>query len=344
MKDTLLSSLLVFFLILFTGCEKNEKDNEVLPRQLTSTNLDYKCFWSPNGEYIAFFSTRNTNNPMASIVIFELWIMDKNGSNQRPLLSYDELYESTNAVHVSWSMNSDALLAHIYTPNGSEIWKVSIDGNKTRLSSLDHWAERPKYSHDGSKVAFIIQGPNPLQGSPVYRLYSANSDFSDTILIEKGLISDYDWIKGSEGFVYSLYDYTNENFDLWKSSIDGTNKLRISETPSDNEEILSCSYDGKYIAYTDHNAVYITPLDEFNSSLIMGSARLQKWIPNKDLILLYCYQSQDDKSWTESWVVDINGEVIKKISEGNYSETAFSFSGDYFSYTLDGNIWIDKLP
>ena len=36
--------------------------------------------------------------------------------------------------------------------------------------------------------------------------------------------------------------------------------------------------------------------------------------------------------------------TIKKIAEGDYSEAAFSFSGDYFSYTLEGNIWLDKLP
>lgn len=343
MKNKLLSFIIIFFLISIISCEKNKSDNEVLPRQLTSTNSDSRSFWSPNGEYIAFLSTRNTYNPMASIMIFEIWIIDKDGSNQRPLLSFDELYESTNVVNVSWSTNSDALLAQIYTLGGSEIWKISIDGNKTRMTSLDHWAERPKYSPDGSKVAFIIQGPNPPQGSPVYRLYSANPDFSDTILIEKGLIGDYDWTHDSEGFVYSLYDRTNENFDLWKSSLDGTEKLRISET-SKNEEILSCSYDGNFISYSDYNAVYITPSDIFNSRLLLDSARLPIWIPNRNLILLYRLQTQDNKTWTESWIVDINGDIFMKIEEGNFSEVAFSFSGDYFTYTSERNIWLDKLP
>jgi len=343
MKNKLLSFLIVFFLISILSCEKNKSDNEVLPRQLTSTNSDSRCFWSPNGEYIAFLSSRNTYNPMASIVIFELWVMDRDGSDQRPLLLFDELYESTNVVHVSWSMNSDALLAQIYTPGGSEIWKVSIIGNKTRLSSLDYWAERPKYSPDGLKVSFIIQGPNSTQGSPVYRLYSANPDLSDTVLIEKGLIGDYDWLYNSEGVIYSLYNRTNENFDLWKSSTDGTEKLRLSET-SEDEETLTCSYDGNYISYSDYNAVYITPLDIFNSSLLLDSARLPKWIPNRNLILLSRLQTQDNSTWTESWIVDINGDVIMKIEEGNFSEVAFSSSGDYFTYTKEGNIWLDKLP
>ena len=343
MKNKLLSSLILFLLIAIISCEENKSDYEVLPKQLTSTNSDFICFWSPNSEYIAFLSNRNTYNPMASIVMFEIWIMDKDGSNQRPLLSFDELYESTNVVNVSWSTNSDAILAQIYTPGGSEIWKISIDGSKTRMTSLDHWAEQPKYSPDGSKVAFIIQGPNPSEGSPVYRLYSAKPDFSDTLLIEKGLIGDFDWTRDSEGFVYSLYDRTNENYDLWKSSADGTEYLRLSETLED-EEILSCSHDGNYIAYSDYKGVYITPSDIFNSSLLIDSSDAPIWIPNRNLILLYKRQTQDNTTWTEPWIVDINGDVIMKIEERNFSEVAFSSSGDYFTYTKKGNIWLDKLP
>jgi len=343
MKTQLILTIIFFSMFLITSCKKNDQDKEELPKQLTASNLDYKCFWSPDGNHIAFLSTRNTYNPNASGVIFELWIMDKNGSNQRSLISFNELYEATNVVNVTWSMNSDVLLAQIYTPSGSEIWKVTIDGNKTRLSSIVQWAERPKYSPDGSKIAFMIQGTNSPNGSPVYRLYSANPDFSDSILIEKGLIGDYDWMHGSEGFVYSLYDRTNENFDLWKSSIDGTKKIRISETTSENEEILSCSYNRDYITYSDWNAVYITPAHVFNSSLLLDSARLPQWIPNRNLILLYRLQSQVNKTWTESWIVDITGDVIMKIEEGNSSEVAFSSSGDYFTYTKNGNIWIDKL-
>lgn len=343
MKNKLLSFLILFFSISIISCEKNNPVREELPKQLTSTNLDSRCYWSPNGEYIAFLSRRNTYNPLAHEVIWELWIMDKDGSNQRPLLSTNELYEETSVYTVSWSMSSDALLAHIYTPSRSEIWKVSIDGNKTRLSSVDQWAEQPKYSPDGLKVAFIVQGPNPSQGPTVYRLYTANPDFSDTILIVKGLIRGYDWIHDSEGLVFSLYDQSNENFDLWKSSTDGTEKLRLSET-SEDENDLVCSYDGNYISYSYNQAVYITPSDIFNSSLLLDNAANPSWIRDRNLILLDKYQTQGNNNWSEAWIVDINGDVIWKLQEGYASEAAVSYSGDYFTYTIEGNIWLDKLP
>jgi hypothetical protein len=40
----------------------------------------------------------------------------------------------------------------------------------------------------------------------------------------------------------------------------------------------------------------------------------------------------------------MNGDVILKIEEGCFSEVAFSLSDDYYTYTKEGNIWLDKLP
>ena len=120
-------------------------------------------------------------------------------------------------TNVSWSKDSNDMLVQIYTPMGSEIWRVTLDGSKTRLSSTDDWAERPEYSPDGSKIGFMIQGPNPSQGFPVYNLYVSNTDFSESVLIENGLIHDFVWKSDSHELIYSLYDRPNENYELWKS-------------------------------------------------------------------------------------------------------------------------------
>ncbi len=227
---------------------------------------------------------------------------------------------------------------------GSEIWRVTIDGSKTRLSSTDDWAERPEYSPDGSKIAFIIQGPNPPQGSPVYRLYVSNTDFSEPVLIEKGLIQDFVWKSDSNELIYSLYDRSNENYELWISSISGNEKLQFSNTLV-SEEDPSCSSDGKYIAYSTQRTVYVTPSDTFQPKKVLDNARIPRWIPNRNLLLIVSDQTLDNGgSWTESWVVDLEGMVIKKIAEGNPTRISFSSNGEYFVYSLDGNLWVDQLP
>lgn len=348
MRNKLILGILLYFLLTIIGCEKNPSEKEILPKQLTSTNLDSKAYFSPDGKYIVFYTQRNTYIPNVAESPSELWIMNRDGSNQKPLISVDEIYEITSVSIITWLPDSKNILVHIhdypsYSDYESEIWQIDIYGHKTKLYSPGLRLERPTYSPDLTKTAFIIQGPNPPEGSPIYRLYAANSNFWDTILIEKGIINDYKWKNDSKGFIYSLYDRTNENYDLWESSVNGATKLRISET-SENEENLSCSFDGKYIAYSDYKAVYITPTDKFTPILIMDNARLPKWIPNRSLILLYSNQSLGNKSWTESWIVDIHGNIVLKIAEGKFSQVTFSSSGDYFLYTLEGNIWLDYLP
>ena len=63
------------------------------------------------------------------------------------------------------------------------------------------------------------------------------------------------------------------------------------------------------------------------------------------MILFLCEQNQDNmKFWTESWIVDLQGKVVKKIAEGKASWTSFSSTGDFFVYSVNGNIWLDYLP
>jgi hypothetical protein len=343
MKNKLIFGILWFVLNTIIGCRNNTPEEEILPKQLTSTNLDFRAYLSPDGKYIAFYTLRNSLIPNAAGMPFELWIMNRDGSNQRPLLKINELYVNTSIDYFIWSPDSKNIIVFLSASSidyKSEIWQVTINGKKTKKQSSDYFLERPLYSPDGSKTSFIRQGPNPRDGSPVYRLYSANNNFSDTILIDTGLISDYDWINNSEGFVYSLYDQKTGNFDLWKSSINGNNKIKMAETNA-NEESLSCSSDGKYITYSDFKAIYITQSDAFSSKLIINNARLPHFVPNRNLILIYSNQSLDNKSWTEPWIIDTQGNIVRKIVEGESSEVTFSPSGNYIVYTIAGDIWLD---
>ena len=336
------------FILIIISCTNDKfltsSDEIEFPKQLTSSGKDFISYYSPNGEYIAFLSTRNTYNPNVAEVIFELWLMKSDGSNQHPIILTNDLHEKWITVNnVSWFKDSNDMLVQIRTPMGNEIWRVALDGNKTKLSSTKDCAEQPKYSPDGLKIAFLIQGPNPKQGPPVYKLYISNIDFSEPVLVEKGLIQNFEWKSDSNELIYSLYDQPNENYELWKYSINEMAKWQFSNT-SVSEEYPSYSSDGKYIAYLVQKTAYITPSDAFQPKKVLDNTCIPKWIPKRNLLLILSEQTLDNKSfWAESWIVDIKGNIIKKIAEGKSTSVNFSSDGNDFVYLLNGNLWIDKL-
>jgi hypothetical protein len=347
MKNKFFVAVSILSFLGLINCKKSSEEKEVLPKQLTAENRDFGTSWSPDGKYIAFYTDRNTYNPFVAAVRSELYVMNRNGSNQKPLFLVDEAYESTSILLISWAADSKSLMVQIHDDskfdNNSEIWQVSLDGTKTKLYSPDFSFEQLSYSPDGTKAAFLIQGPNPVTGSPVYRLYCSEIDFSDTVRIDRGLIINYKWKRDSKGFFYSKYDFDAACNNLWEASVIATGKIQFSDTPA-NAEMLACSQDGKYIAYSDYKDVYFTISGKFDSKLILTDARGPQWIPKRNLIILWSLQTKQEYSYTESWIVDLQGNIIKKIAEGEASEVSFSSRGDYFTYTAGGNIWLDYLP
>lgn len=351
MKRKFIFSIFFLLLLCFANCKKDEPvepPTGYYPRQLTQGNLDNRAFLSPDGKNIAFYSMRYTFNPEVAGVYFELWAMDSDGFDQRRLLLGNSIFPQTSSIFLYWEADSKSMIVQINDDlygnySKSEIWRIGIDGKRTQLYAPKLRLQNVTYSPDRKKLAYIIQGPNPPNGSPVYKLYVANPDFTDSVRIEKGLINDYVWQGDSKGLIYSLYDRPNENFDLWMSKIDGTGKLRFSETP-ESEEYLSISSDGKYLAYYADKLVYITTFNKFAPQFVRNSFNGPGWIPNRDLLFVTDEQTDSNGSyWTELSIIDKEGTTIKKFPKGVF-EISFSVNSKYYLYTLNGNIWMDYLP
>jgi len=349
MKQRLFSIILLIFITGFFYCNKKKSPTSyndlIYPKQLTESGRDFVGFWSPDGQYIAFLSARNTFDPYTAAIITELWIMKSDGSDEHPIISLNDLAGKNIRMWwgISWSKDSDNMLVPIKNLDKNEIWKVTIEGHITKFSSTDESTEQPKYSPDGSRIAYMIQGSISPQGSSVYRLYVSNADFSESILIDTGLIQDYTWCSNSDELTYSLYDKPNENHELWKSSLSSNKKTQLTNT-MESEIESCCSDDGNYIVYSSNNVVYVSPADTFQSKRVLDNACLPKWIPNSNLLLITSEQTTDSTSfWTDCSVIDLEGNIIRKISATSSKDINFSPNGEFFVYSIDGNLWIDQL-
>lgn len=298
---------------------------------LTNSGRDFTPYISPDNRYIAFRTVRNTYNPTVAAINFELWIMYSNGCFEHPLISR-KIYKNLISVNdVLWYPNSHYILVSVSLQDNNEIWKVSLVGKKDKINIFHNSPCDLKFSPDGQKISYRSSGS----------LYIANSDGTESVLIDDGVFRRYAWKYNSQGIIYSLYD--NNNYDIWYSSVDGIEKTRISETPTDEED-PSYSSDGNYIAYSDNNELYITPSELFQPKKLLSNARKPRWVPGQDLIHIYSEQTHDSLSyWTESLIVDLDGNIINKIAEGHFTEVDFSQDGKFYIYSLDGNIWIARL-
>ena len=147
----LIFCILSIFVLLAMSCDKEESsttfDKMTFPTQLTTSGMDMEPYCSPNGKYIAFFSLRNTYDPMIAAVYFELWLMNYDGSDQHVLISVEGYHKYLLLrPRVNWSHDSKNMLLETYSSYGSEIWRVTIDGDIERLSPLSDLALSPKYS------------------------------------------------------------------------------------------------------------------------------------------------------------------------------------------------------
>jgi hypothetical protein len=77
----------------------------------------------------------------------------------------------------------------------------------------------------------------------------------------------------------------------------------------------------------------------------MEGAQLPQWVPNRDLLVISSEQTLNNEGfWTESWIIDLEGNIIKKIAQGTFIELDFAPDGEHFVYSLNGDLWLDRIP
>jgi Tol biopolymer transport system component len=121
-------------------------------RLITSTRLDLQPTWSPDGERIAYVSTRSGSR--------ELWGCRRDGSGETKLTSFGSAHNSGPA----WSPDGQRIAFASDIEGSFDLWTVDSNGDRPeRLTTEAGDESGPAWSPDGRWIYFTSNRDGPTQ-------------------------------------------------------------------------------------------------------------------------------------------------------------------------------------
>lgn len=199
--------------------------------------------WSPDGARIAFQGTQ-TGVPGVNI-----FVMNANGTGVVKLTSTPGGGRnilpawSPDGKRIAFSSDRDEFANGYKRLRSQDIYVMNADGtNVQRLTNWgltyqagEIWASYPKWSPDGSKIAFerlVSSGP----GNGNQRVFVMDADGTNRTAITNFRASGPAWSKTGARIAYSRGVTTNDTggyqYDIYTMNPDGTGQTRLTDTPA----------------------------------------------------------------------------------------------------------------
>lgn len=197
--------------------------------QLTFEGRNFFPAWSPEGEWIAYDSNVDSPNGMNFI-----WKMKSDGT-QKTRIAYDPTKGEIRQP--SWSNEEDKILHTRYSTDfiSQEIFQMnSSGGNLKRLTINNNDDRSPRFSPDGTKIAFASHPSNSQVN--LWFMDSAGGNLQQ--LTTEGMSDDsglpFSWNPTENFIVFTQYrfdEWPPQNGTLWILNVGTGHKRQLTFNP-----------------------------------------------------------------------------------------------------------------
>lgn len=274
-----------------------------------------------------------TSYEAASLINYEICVMDADGSNQTILVSSSEWEQNP-----SWSPDGRRMVFESDVVGNDEIYILNIDsGDFIRLTSNLAADHSPTWSPDGKRIAFVSDRDGKSGDTSSYEIYVMNSDGSNVKRLTHNFVWDGEpaWSPDGEKIAFtSLLDGAG---DIYIMDADGGNLKNLTNNSSEDES-PSWSPDGEYIVFTSWRDVgpdiyVMNAKGRSVKRLTYSSAGFPAWSPDGEKIAFVSDHPAN------IYVMDADGGNVRNLTNNNsissdYGDLAWSPDGEKIAFTL----------
>ena len=303
-------------------------------QKLTSNTFnESNPVWSPDGKRISFISSSDDENGSE---IHVYWM------NSRQYSSISQLDGSPRSL--KWSPNGNYLAFIMFVPE-----KTLQLVSPPRKPKNANWAEKPRITdrlkHEADGSGYMKEGFS--------QIFMISSTGGKPIQVTKEKFNHYsfDWMSGSDGFVFSSnytedWEYDFRNSEIYSISVNGSNLQQLTDRNGPDMG-AAVSPDGKSIAYLGYedkvqtyqiNNLTIMHIDGSNKRTINidldRNIESLKWSADgKNLYFMY-----DNYGNTKIATTNLTGRVRKLIDDVGGTSIGRPYGGGSFSVSSEGEI------
>ncbi len=187
--------------------------------------------WSPDGQRIAFYSTRD-GNP-------EIYVAEQDGSSPTNLSEH-----AGQDAHPDWSPDGTRILFHSDRAGDFDLWVMNADGSNQKRIPIDLPGDQgfAVWSPDGTRIAFHSQYAGAAD------IYVVNADGSGLTQLTETAANDWRPAWSPDGSEIAFMSDRTGSQDIFVMKADGSGLRQLTGDAASNG-VPAWSPDGEWIAY-----------------------------------------------------------------------------------------------